>query len=230
MHRLCLVDVLLIDFLIRLAGNPGTSARIRGGYLPGLNFIGSSCQAETRKEEVEKMRTPMATALSLRVLLFVMALIFTAGVMASPAPDREMQNLKVVSRQVAATTPAVGTVLEPAQACQQYSKVANFSAIGSNATIRSAFLEASPVGTMFNSAMLNVMQANAMNLSKDVQLNQVCGNLTAVALEQVNVNFTMGIVGQFMFMENPVSVINGPIIIAVTAVCLLLILGPASAV
>lgn len=173
------------------------------------------------------MRTPMATALSLRALLFVIALIFTAGVVASPAPEHD---LKIVSRQVATTNTAVGSALEPAQACAQYSKVANFSAIGTNATIRSAFLEASPVGTMFNSAMLNVMQANAMNLSKDVQLNQVCGNLTAIALEQVNVNFTMGIVGQFMFTENPVSVINGPIIIAVTVACLIIILGPASAV
>lgn len=176
------------------------------------------------------MRTPIATALSLRALLFVIGFLFTASAIASPAADREGQSIKIVSRQAPASGPAVGTPLTITQACEQYSMVANFSAIGSNATIRSAFLEASPVGTMFNSAMLNVMQANAMNLSKDVELNQACGNLTAVALQQVGVNFTMGIVGQFMFTDNPVSVVNGPIIIAMTVICLILIVGPATAV
>lgn len=176
------------------------------------------------------MRNPIATALSLRAMLFVIALFFTASVVASPLADREGANIKIVARQAPASAPAAGTPLSIPQACQQYSMVANLSAIGSNSTIRSAFLEASPVGTMFNSAMLNVMQADAMNLSKDVELNQACGNLTAIALEQVGVNFTMGIVGQFMFTGNPVSVVNGPIIVAITVACLIILLGPASAV
>lgn len=175
------------------------------------------------------MRNPIVTILSLRALLLVVALFFTASVVASPARDHEGGSIKIVSRQAPASAPAPGTVLETAQACQQYSMVANMSAIGSNATIRSAFLEASPVGTMFNAAMLNVMQADAMKLSMDVQLNQACGNLTAVALQQVGVNFTMGVVGQFMFMDNPTSVINGPIILIVCIACLVIILGPISA-
>ncbi|KAJ4424197.1 hypothetical protein N0V82_001063 [Gnomoniopsis sp. IMI 355080] len=177
------------------------------------------------------MRTPIATALSLRAFLFLVALFFTAGVIASPLADPEANSIKIVSRQAPASAAvAAGTPLMATQACQQYSMVANMSAIGSNSTIRSAFLEASPVGTMFNAAMLNVAQANAVNLSKDVELNQACGNLTAVALQQVGVNFTMGIVGQFMFTENPVSVINGPIIVGICIACLFVILGPASAV
>lgn len=176
------------------------------------------------------MRTPVATALSLRVLFLAIAFFFTACVIASPAPNHQGQSIKIVSRQAAATVPTTGNGLSTIQACQQYSTVANLSAIGSNSTIRSAFLEASPVGTMFNSAMLNVMQANAKNLTTDVALNEACGNLTAVALQQVGVNFTMGIVGQFTFTENPVSVLNGPIMIGITVACLIIILGPASAV
>lgn len=176
------------------------------------------------------MRNPTTMFLSLRVMLLAIALFFSASVIASPAAGHEGRNIKIVSRQAVAAVPSPGDVLSTAQACQQYSMVANLSAIGSNATIRSAFLEASPVGTMFNSAMLNVMQADAMKLSKDVQLNEACGNLTTVALQQVGVNFTMGIVGQFMFTENPVSVINGPIIVAICIACLVIILGPISAV
>lgn len=181
------------------------------------------------------MRNPIDILLSLRAMLFLAALLFSTSALASPAPaTNELSSLKLASRQVAAAapaaSPAVGTVLSTAEACAQYSRVANLSAIGTNATIRSAFLEASPVGTMFNAALLNVMQADAMLLMMDVQLNQACGNLSAIALQEVGVNFTQGIVGQFTFTENPVSVVNGPIIIAICSLCLLIILGPASAV
>lgn len=81
------------------------------------------------------------------------------------------------------------------EACAQYARVANLSAIGTNSTIRSAFLEASPVGAMSNSATLNVAQAAVKTLMMDVARNTACGNLSAMALQKVGVNFSMGIVG-----------------------------------
>lgn len=176
------------------------------------------------------MRNPIDVLLSLRAMLFLAALFFSTSALASPTSGTN--EIKIVARQAPAApaaSPAAGTVLSTAEACAQYSRAANLSAIGSNTTIRSAFLEASPVGTMFNSALLNLMQANNKMLMMDAELNQACGNLSAIALQEVGLNFSMGIVGQFTFTENPVSVINGPIIILMTFLCLLIILGPASA-
>ncbi|CAN8104250.1 unnamed protein product [Discula destructiva] len=179
------------------------------------------------------MRSLMDNLLSLRAILFLAVLFFSTSALASPAPNvNGASSLKIISRQVqqseaVAITP--GTQLSTPDACAQYSRVANLSAIGTNSSIRSAFLAASPVGTLFNAAMLNVMQADAVALTKDVQLNEACGNLTTIALEAVGVNFTMGIVGQFTFTGNPTSVVNGPIIVVLTVLCLMILLGPASA-
>lgn len=184
------------------------------------------------------MRDPLAAPL--RAMLFLAAILALAAssALASPAPApaaADSIHTKIPSRQVPvlSSSPAASapdsTALSAAAACAQYSRAANLSAIGTNATIRSAFLEASPVGTLSNAALLNVMQARAAALAADAQLNQACGNLTAVALREVGANFTKGVVGQFVFVGNPVSIINGPLIAVVCVACLVVILGPISA-
>lgn len=173
------------------------------------------------------MHNPIQTLLSMRTILLLLlaGVSFTTSATASPTPDSTegTGSINVIlSRQAAAP-------LAVPEACAQYSRVANLSAIGANATIRSAFLEASPVGTLFNAALLNRMQQAAGPLARDAQLNQACGNLTAVALQQVGVNFSAGIVGQFAVAENPVSIVSGPIVCVVTALALVVLLVPASA-
>lgn len=178
------------------------------------------------------MRTPIDTQSSLRaILLLLSALLLSTSALASPTRDNiPGSRITIISRQAPAAKAVAGTVLSTAEACAQYSLVANLSAIGTNSTIRSAFLESSPRGTLFNSALLNVMEANAKLLMLDPELNQACGNLSALALQEVAVNFTMGIVGPFTFTGNPVAIVNGQITGWLTIACIAVIIGAATAV
>lgn len=162
------------------------------------------------------MQNPLAAVLSLRALFFLSVLLFSANVFASPG------NIKIIARQNAAP-------LDTAQACAQYSRIANLSTIGGNTTYRTVFIDVSPVGTLFNTALLNQAQRDLPMLTMDAQLNQACGNLTALAIQEAAVNFTKGIVGQFAFTGNHASVINGPMVIGICLACLVIILGPISA-
>lgn len=176
------------------------------------------------------MKNPVATMLSMRVMVFLFALLFSTSVLASPfksAPG----TIKIVARQAPASATATtpGTVLSQDQACQQYSRIANMSVIGTNSSYRTAFLESSPVGTLQNAAMLNGAMLALPPLTADAALNTACGNLTTIATEQAAVNFTQGIVAQFTFTGNPSSVVNGPIMIVVTLVALVVICGPLTA-
>lgn len=177
------------------------------------------------------MQNPIATTLSTRVMVFLCALLFfSTSVLASPyksAPG----TIKLIARQAdaAAAAPAVGSTLTQDQACQQYSRIANLSAIGTNSSYRTAFLESSPVGTLSNAAMLNGAMANLPPLTADAALNAACGNLTTIATEQAAVNFTQGIVAQFTFTGNPSAIVNGPIMIGVTLFALVVICGPLTA-
>ncbi|KAJ0125202.1 hypothetical protein N8I77_006182 [Diaporthe amygdali] len=163
------------------------------------------------------MQSPLTTAILLLATL-------SAAVFASPASgitDAE-GSVKVV-RQF------TGTILSTQAACLQYSQIANMSVIGGNSSYRTTFLEQSPVGTLANSAMLNKAILVAPNLTADAELNQACGNLTAIAIQEAATNFTKGIVAQFTFTGNPASVVNGPIIAVVVILCLLIQVGPLTA-
>lgn len=176
-----------------------------------------------------KMQNPIATTLSTRVMVFLCALLFfSTSVLASPYKSTP-GTIKLIARQADAAAPAVGSTLTRDQACQQYSRIANLSAIGTNSSYRTAFLESSPVGTLFNAAMLNGAMANLPPLTADAALNAACGNLTTIATEQAAVNFTQGIVAQFTFTGNPSAIVNGPIMIGVTLFALVVICGPLSA-
>lgn len=167
----------------------------------------------------------MTSLLSMRALLFLLAFLFSSNVLATPTKPG---SIKIVARQAApAATP--GSVLSTDLACLQYSRIANLSAIGTNSSYRTAFIESSPLGTLQNMAMLNGAMASLPVLTADAALNQACGNLTTIATEQAAINFTQGIVAQFTFTGNPSSVVNGPIMIVVTLVAMVIICGPLTA-
>ncbi|KAF3765708.1 hypothetical protein M406DRAFT_68128 [Cryphonectria parasitica EP155] len=168
------------------------------------------------------MRIPLAAAATLRVFLLLSAAFFSASVLASPM-DPSQGSIKIVSRQTA------GSPLFTEQACQQYSRIANLSVIGSNSTMRTTFLDVSPAGTLSNSAMLNEAIKNLPMLTADAKLNEACGNLTTVATTEAANNFTKGIVAQFTFTGNHASIVNGPVVAGVVIMCLVVMLGPISA-
>lgn len=174
------------------------------------------------------MQSPITALLSMRALLLLCALLFSTSVLASPAKPGA---IKIIARQAPApgANPTPGDLLNTEQACLQYSRIANLSTIGGNSSYRTAFLESSPQGTLANAAMLNGAIAALPPLTADAQLNSACGNLTTVAAEQAAVNFTQGIVAQFTFTGNPSAVANGPVMIVVTLLAVIVICGPLTA-
>lgn len=174
------------------------------------------------------MRNMLAAVLSLRAFLFLSALLLSSGALASPtAAGFRQGTIKIISRQDPGTAP--GTPLNVAVACAQYSRIANLSAIGSNSTLRATFMDVSPVGTLFNAAMLTQAMSDLPQLTMDPQLNQACGNSTAIAIQEAANNFTNGIIGEFTFTGSHTSIINGPIIAVITIAALIIICGPLSA-
>lgn len=180
------------------------------------------------------MRNPLNAMLSLRAFLLLSALLFSA---VSATPTSADSRIKIIaSRQdaaavAAAAAPAMapGTPLNVALACAQYSRIANLSAIGTNSTLRATFLDVSPVGTFFNEALLTQAQNDLPRLTADPALNQACGNLTAVAIQQAAVNFTNGIIGEFAFTGSHTSIVNGPVMVGVTVAAIVILLVPMSA-
>ena len=83
--------------------------------------------------------------------------------------------------------------------CPDYARIANYTAIDSNATLRAAFLQASPKGTDPTRVILDraFKEFAAKNLMFDVELNGRCGNLSDIAMTEVNTNFSMGLVADF---------------------------------
>ncbi|KAI3397062.1 hypothetical protein diail_11298 [Diaporthe ilicicola] len=163
------------------------------------------------------MQSPFTTAILLLATL-------AASVFASPTLDASEAGVKIVSRQT-----FTNTILNQGAACLQYSMIANMSVVGGNSSYRTVFLQKSPVGTLSNSAMFNKAILVAPNLTADVELNQACGNLTAIAIQEAATNFTQGKVAQFAFDPTPVPLVNGPITIVVVLLCLLLQLAPLTA-
>ncbi|KAF2004583.1 hypothetical protein P154DRAFT_571798 [Amniculicola lignicola CBS 123094] len=91
-------------------------------------------------------------------------------------------------------------------ACLDYERTANLSTIGANSTYRAAFIQASPVGTLANTKMLNAAVAKLPALTTNKDLNTQCGNWTEVAFAGAEANFTEGIIAQFRFTGNPQAI------------------------
>lgn len=163
------------------------------------------------------MQNPFTTAILLLAAL-------AASVFASPTSGSDEGSIKIVER-----AQFTETILSTQAACLQYSMIANMSVVGGNSSYRTVFLEKSNVGTLANSAMLNKAILVAPNLTADVQLNQQCGNLTAIAIQEAAANFTQGKVAQFTFTGTPGSISAGPIIILVVVLCLVIQAGTLTA-
>ena len=87
---------------------------------------------------------------------------------------------------------------QPSQTnCAEYSTIANLSVVGSNATYRAAYLQASPEGTDPARAPLDDAIVKLPSFEFSTQINAECGNLTQVAIKGAAANFTQGQVLQF---------------------------------
>ena len=110
--------------------------------------------------------------------------------------------------------------------CLDYARTANLSTIGANSTYRSAFLQASPDGTMVEAKILDAAILKLPALTGNKALNQACGNLTTIALTEAERNFTMGIVAQFSgLVGNPQAIRAGPELVAIIGLMLLVFGG-----
>ena len=113
------------------------------------------------------------------------------------------------------------TSIQTAQ-CLDYERTANLSIIGAIGAYRTAFLQKSNVGTMYNARMLDAAIAKLPMLKADKALNEACGNWTQIAIDGAKANYTQGIVAQFSTEGLPVGIKAGPIIIVVVAVICIL--------
>ncbi|KAK1459807.1 hypothetical protein CMEL01_02806 [Colletotrichum melonis] len=99
----------------------------------------------------------------------------------------------VVVRQTNPTTPAQSTIMS----CGEYSRIANLSTVGANSTYRATFFEASPNGNQFNAEVLDTAILKLPTVIMDRALNEACGNLTALAIQEAANNFSIRTVLQF---------------------------------
>ncbi|CAN8097700.1 unnamed protein product [Discula destructiva] len=154
----------------------------------------------------------------IRTLTLSLLCILSTFILASAAVIDDARSRKHIAFRQTTT----GTPLNEGQACAQYSRIANLSVIGANSTYRSAFLEASPVGTLQNSAMMNKAIQDNPPLMLDPALNTACGNATEVAIAEAANNFSRNVVAEFAFVDNPSSGEVGPIVMVVVAQCALI--------
>lgn len=78
--------------------------------------------------------------------------------------------------------------------CREYSMVANLSTVGLTPDYRAAWLRSSPLGTDAASAILDTQSPKLPEMMVDAELNTRCGNLSIIATEQAEANFTAGTV------------------------------------
>ncbi|OHF00629.1 hypothetical protein CORC01_03946 [Colletotrichum orchidophilum] len=100
----------------------------------------------------------------------------------------------IVVRQTNPTTPAAQSTI---MSCGEYSRIANLSTVGANSTYRATFFEASPNGNQFNAEVLDTAILKLPSVIMDRALNEACGNLTALAIQEAANNFTIRTVLQF---------------------------------
>ncbi|KAK1569613.1 uncharacterized protein LY79DRAFT_528378 [Colletotrichum navitas] len=125
----------------------------------------------------------------------------------------EVPGMAVVVRQAA---PAQSTIMS----CGEYSRIANLSTVGSNSTYRATFFAASPNGNQFNAEVLDTAIAKLPSVIMDRPLNEACGNLTALAIQEAANNFTIRTVLQFSNIPVPKPLDVGPDIIFCCALAL----------
>ncbi|KAK1991569.1 hypothetical protein LX36DRAFT_663191 [Colletotrichum falcatum] len=118
-----------------------------------------------------------------QVLLAVSVFADAAFAKAVDVPAAAAAAAAVVVRQAA---PAQSTIIS----CGEYSRIANLSTVGANSTYRASFFAASPNGNQFNAEVLDTAIAKLPSLIMDRALNEACGNLTALAIQEAANNFS----------------------------------------
>jgi hypothetical protein len=142
-------------------------------------------------------------------LLFT-ASLFQGVTLGAVTPDNVVQ---IVERQTNIQTQ-----------CADYSRIANLSTIGSNSTLRASFLQNAPAGTLISAALLNDAIAKLPPLTRDPDLNENCGNLTQLALDESARNFSQGTVAEFTNVDpKPQAIDNGIPVIFCCSMAMLLI-------
>lgn len=118
--------------------------------------------------------SPVASFLFLSILMTVTTALYSPVSLLSPRQQQSDQSI-----------------------CDEYSTIANFSIVGSNATYRSAYLHASPEGTDPATAPLDTAISELPSFQFNTTINDECGNLTEDAIKGAATNFTQGVVLQF---------------------------------
>ncbi|WYZ36938.1 hypothetical protein EsH8_II_000444 [Colletotrichum jinshuiense] len=126
-------------------------------------------------------------------------LFLAVSVFAGAALGKAIEIPGVAAVVVRQTTPAVSTIMS----CGEYSRIANLSTVGANSTYRATFFEASPNGNQFNAEVLDTAIAKLPSVIMDRALNEACGNLTALAIQEAANNFTLRTVLQFSNIPPP---------------------------
>ncbi|KAF2129412.1 hypothetical protein P153DRAFT_366804 [Dothidotthia symphoricarpi CBS 119687] len=144
----------------------------------------------------------MYSKLLANLLLFLSIFRFT---LATSEQTYDHSTINLAARQISTN----------AETCLDYEVTANRSTIGANSTYRSAFLQKSSTGTMYNARMLDAASKKLPALTANKELNDQCGNWTKIAFEGAQVNFTNGIVAQFSTEGLPVGIKAGPELIGI---------------
>lgn len=110
-------------------------------------------------------------------------------------------NITVASAILPRQSPSASTTISSAD-CTSYARTANVSVVGSNSTLRGAFLRSAPMGTFMAASILDKEIVNLPALQMDSELNGQCGNLTTIAFEAAATNFTQGTVLGFRILTD----------------------------
>ncbi|KAI1133771.1 hypothetical protein F5Y10DRAFT_4931 [Nemania abortiva] len=148
---------------------------------------------------------------SLVLLLSVYISVASAGVV--------QFRTAIAPRQSPAATPIAIPV-----SCADYSRIANFSTIALNSTLRGAFLRSSSLGTDSAAGILDRESPKLMSLKFDVALNQQCGNLSEIAIVQAGVNLTAGTVAGMKILDAP-GVDPGNVVLPILCVLFIFMMG-----
>ncbi|KAK7934698.1 hypothetical protein PG985_000193 [Apiospora marii] len=119
------------------------------------------------------------------ILVWVLCLLATAIAAPAPAPLDIDININLGDALAGLTTRPL---------CDQYSFIANYSAIGANSTMRDALQSASPHGADIVGRVVDAAMKAAGYFARDKTINKMCGNLTSIADQEAANNFSNGIV------------------------------------
>ncbi|KAH7135236.1 hypothetical protein B0J11DRAFT_155527 [Dendryphion nanum] len=122
--------------------------------------------------------------------------------------------------------PRQQAVFNNAPECLDYARIANLSTVGTNSTLRSAYLQSSSTGTLYDKRMFTDAQLKLPALTANATLNAQCQNWTAIALVESDRNYSQRVVLQFNnVLEQPQAIKAGPELLAILAFIFFIFFG-----